>query len=128
LVVEDDDMIRAATRGYFELNGLPASACAALEEARAIIWEAEPRLIILDGKLPDGSGIDFCRELRDGGYTPPILIHTALSAASTIRAGYAAGCTDYIVKPFDMKLLILKARRYLAYHGDTAGTPRHNEE
>jgi DNA-binding NtrC family response regulator len=116
LIVEDDYMIRKATRGYFELEGLPSDACTTLEEARAIIREAEPRLMILDGKLPDGYGVDFCRELRDSGYTPPILIHTALSAASTMRAGYAAGCTDYIVKPFDVKLLLLKARRYLEYY------------
>jgi DNA-binding response OmpR family regulator len=122
LIVEDDYMIRSATRGCFELEGLPSDACTTLKEARAIMQEAEPSLIILDGNLPDGSGIDFCRELREGGYTPPILIHTALSAASSMRAGYAAGCTDYIVKPFDVKLLILKARRYLAYHDSMTRT------
>jgi DNA-binding response OmpR family regulator len=73
-------------------------------------------MFILDRELPDGSGIDFCRELREGGYSHPILIHTALSDAASMRAGYDAGCIDYVVKPFDVKLLMLKSKRYLEFH------------
>ncbi|MDR1703464.1 MAG: response regulator [Clostridiales bacterium] len=113
LVVEDDWMIRKATRGFFELSGMPASACSTLDQARVIMRDGQPRMTILDGELPDGSGIDFCRELRDSGYEPPILIYTALSSMADFQAGYAAGCTDYIIKPFDLNLLLLKSQRYL---------------
>jgi DNA-binding response OmpR family regulator len=112
-VVEDDAMVRKAARGFFELSGLPASACSSIEEARTIIKDAPPRMMILDGELPDGSGINFCRELREAGYEPPILIYTSLSSMASYRAGYEAGCTDYIEKPFDLNLLLLKAQRYL---------------
>jgi DNA-binding response OmpR family regulator len=116
LIVEDDAMIRKATRGFFEMNGLPASACSTVEEARAIIHAAAPRMMILNSELPDGSGIDLCRLLRAEGYSPPILRHTTKSEASDMRTGYDAGCTDYVVKPFDLRVLFLKSQRYLETH------------
>lgn len=114
-------MIRRTTREFFELNGCPATACGTIEEAREIVQETPPRLTILDGNLPDGSGFDFCRELRtEYGYAAPIFFYTSLNGRANMTAGYKAGCTDYIIKPFVLDLLLIKVRKYLElYEGWT---------
>jgi DNA-binding response OmpR family regulator len=113
LIVEGDQMIRKALYESFEMGGLSSVACDTLKKARAIMRDIVPRMVILDWKLQDGSGINFCRELRDGGYTFPILIYSVHSDSASIRAGYDAGCTDYVVKPSELNILLLKSKNYL---------------
>ena len=56
--------------------------------------------IVLDVNLPDGSGFDVCRTLRETGVTTPILMLTARDAVADRVEGLDAGADDYLVKPF----------------------------
>jgi DNA-binding response OmpR family regulator len=124
LVVEDEAAIRDALSYALEKEGfrveLVASAKTALERARA---EA-PDLLLLDLMLPDGSGVDVCRELRAESDIPIIML-TARSTEVDRVLGLEIGADDYVVKPFSIAELVsrvraLLRRRQLDRHGPTA--------
>ena len=102
LLVEDDPDIRhlvsyKLTRGGFDVTAV-ADGFAALRAARA----HPPDLVLLDVRMPRMSGIEVCRELRAGplGATVPIIMLTARARPQDLAQGFAAGATEYIVKPF----------------------------
>lgn len=114
LLLEDDATIMRVNKGILEMNDYRVVACASLKEARKAVWEETPDLMVLDVRLPDGSGKDFCREYREeyGGGTP-VLFLTVMKKSKDIVAGYVAGATDYLLKPFDVDMLLLKVRALL---------------
>lgn len=78
-------------------------------------------LVVLDLMLPDGDGIEFCRQFRGAGYTNPLMILTAKeSTAEKVRA-LDAGGDDYVVKPFDFDELCARIRALL--RRDSQGLP-----
>ena len=70
-------------------------------------------LIILDLGLPKIGGLEILSELRKSGKTTPVLILTARDDSQDIVQGLESGSDDYIVKPFDMKVLIARCKALL---------------
>ncbi|AGL15898.1 response regulator transcription factor [Actinoplanes sp. N902-109] len=116
LLVEDDPDIRHLVSYKLGKGGLDviavADGVAALREARA----HPPDLVLLDVRMPRLSGIEVCRELRAGPLTAtvPIIMLTARSRPQDLEQGYAAGATDYVVKPFSPRELLAKVEAALA--------------
>lgn len=81
--------------------------CRTLQEAREILNREDITLVLLDVNLPDGSGIDFVREIRRNSQVPIILL-TVNNMEVDIVTGLEAGANDYITKPFS--LMVLRAR------------------
>ena len=107
LIVEDDPDIRELvayklTRGGFAVTEA-ADGLAALQAAR----ERPPDAVILDIRLPRLSGIEVCRELRAAPATAavPIIMLTGAVRLQELEQAYAAGATDYLVKPFSPREL-----------------------
>ena len=65
-------------------------------------------MAILDLNLPDGSGMDICRELREKPAAPHILVLTSNDTETDIVMGYEMGADDYMTKPFSLSVLISK--------------------
>ena len=108
LLVEDDPDIRhlvayKLTKGGFDVVEA-ADGFAALQAAR----EKAPDLVILDIRMPRMSGLEVCRELRAGPLTGtvPIIMLTARARPQDLEQAYAAGATDYVVKPFSPRILL----------------------
>lgn len=108
LLVEDDPDIRhlvayKLTKGGFDVVEA-ADGFAALAAAR----EKAPDLVILDVRMPRMSGLEVCRELRAGPLTEtvPIIMLTARARPQDLELAYAAGATDYVVKPFSPRILL----------------------
>ncbi len=116
LLVEDDPDIRHLVSYKLGKGGLDviavADGVAALREARA----HPPDLVLLDVRMPRLSGIEVCRELRAGPLTAdvPIIMLTARSRPQDLEQGYAAGATDYVVKPFSPRDLLARVEAALA--------------
>ena len=72
-----------------------------------------PQLIVLDVRLPDGSGFDFCRRLRELGLRQPILMLTARREELDKVLGLEMGADDYVTKPFGLRELISRIRALL---------------
>lgn len=107
LLVEDDPDIRELvayklTRGGFEVVEA-ADGFAALQAART----RPPDAVILDMGLPRLSGIEVCRELRAAPATAavPIIMLTGAVRLQELEQAYAAGASDYLVKPFSPREL-----------------------
>ena len=66
--------------------------------------------IILDVMLPDGDGLEVCRQLRAGGSSVPILMLTARGSVPARIAGLDSGADDYLTKPFDFHELLARLR------------------
>src|SRR5215217_1176543 len=70
-----------------------------IAEASTLIKSESFDLLIVDVILPEGNGIDFCREVRAGGCRARILVHSAAASKADIDAAMEAGANDYLVKP-----------------------------
>lgn len=99
LVVEDNEAVRSAVRRALTARGHAVVEAATAGEARVAAAD-DVDAIVLDVNLPDGSGFDVCRTLRETGVTTPIIMLTARDAVADRVEGLDAGADDYLVKPF----------------------------
>ncbi|AUX21659.1 transcriptional regulator [Sorangium cellulosum] len=85
------------------------------KEAIAKAVAERPDLILMDVVMPAMDGFQACRWLRafDATKTVPIIMMTTRSDQTSIKVGFANGCTDYLVKPFDSDTLLKKVRTHL---------------
>lgn len=111
LVVEDDAALNAGLCYNLQAAGYAAVPAYTIEGARRAYSE-ECALVILDVNLPDGSGLDFARELRMTE-TVPVLMLTALDMDEDVMKGFDAGADDYITKPFNVEILLRRVRAVL---------------
>lgn len=107
LIVEDDTVLRSGIALALRSEGRQVDTCPDLAAARAFLIENTPDLILLDINLPDGSGLELCRELRTRSGLPVIFL-TANDTELDEVMGLEAGGDDYITKPFS--LAVLRAR------------------
>lgn len=113
LIIEDDAAMRAGLSDNLEIEGYRVAGAPMLREARRRVLQSTPDLILLDLMLPDGSGIDFCRELRAQGLTLPIIILTAKGQEMDKVIGLEMGADDYVVKPFSLRELLARVNAHL---------------
>lgn len=114
LLVEDNERIMHGNRRLFGLAGFKTVAALTLAEARASIAASRPDAIVLDIMLPDGSGLDFMRELRESENAGiPILLLTGLTTPEDIIRGLTSGGDDYLTKPYDFPILLARVEALL---------------
>lgn len=109
LIVEDDKSLNSGIA--LSLNTYECEQAYSLAEARSCL-DHSVSLVILDINLPDGSGLDFCREICQTFKTPVIFL-TANDMEHDIVAGLELGADDYITKPFSLAVLRARAHAVL---------------
>lgn len=107
LIIEDDKKLNNGICLALKSGGHLFSQCRNLQQARESWQKQRPDLILLDVNLPDGSGIEFLKELRAVSHVPVIIL-TANNMELDIVTGLESGADDYITKPFS--LMVLRAR------------------
>jgi diguanylate cyclase (GGDEF)-like protein len=119
LIVEDDFDISNMLRIYFDSQGYETIIATRGEEALQISRRKLPNLVILDIMLPDIDGYEVCRRLRGNLRTShiPIIFLTQKDERSDQIAGLESGADDYITKPFDLQLLLLRVEGALRRSG-----------
>lgn len=113
LIVEDDPEIAMLERDYLEIAGFGTRLAADGEAAEAAALSGNFDLILLDLMLPDRSGYDVCRSIRDR-VDVPILMVTARSESVDKIRGLGLGADDYIAKPFDPAELVARVKAHLS--------------
>jgi len=78
-----------------------------------LLEEEEIDLLIMDRNLPGVEGSEFVADLREDGFTTPVIYLTAKDKESQIEEGFLRGADDYITKPFNMKELVLRIKAIL---------------
>src|SRR4051794_25759723 len=113
LIVDDDDACRTLLVSLFDRVGFETREAKSGSEALAAVREGRPAVVILDVHMPDMSGYEVCRELRDRfGQDLPIVFLSGTRVESYDRtAGILLGADDYVVKPFDSDELLARVRR-----------------
>ncbi len=116
LLLEDDLGLGRAVQEHLAMAGHQVSWAITIAQAEDELSLANPELLLLDLRLPDGSGLDLLHAVRARGDQRPAIILTARDQVSDRIAGLNAGADDYLVKPFDLKELNARvqavARRY----------------
>ena len=107
LLLEDDKSLNRGISFKLKKEGYNLFSASSIKEARNIFLENEISLIISDIGLPDGSGLDFCEEIRKQSDVYIIML-TALNQEIDIVTGYELGADDYITKPFSLMVLMSK--------------------
>jgi len=115
-MVEDETDILSLNKQHFEQQGYEVDAARTLGEARAKLWERPPDLVLLDVQMPDGSGYDFCAEIRKMTSTPIIYL-TGMGSDDNIVKGLTEGGDDYIVKPYRLDVLSARVMAMLRRQG-----------
>lgn len=116
LVVEDDLVLSAGL--CFELDtagyaSIPAYNCV---KAREFLERQSFALVLLDVNLPDGSGFDLCREIKEQSPNLPVIFLTANDLDTDVLNGFDIGAEDYITKPFNIQILIRRVEVALRRH------------
>jgi two-component system response regulator MtrA len=121
LVIEDDPAIGQSLLDGFRTHGFEPHLCSTGASGVEYAKGNSPHLIVLDIRLPDGSGFDFCRQMRQQGIKQPIIMLTAQHEEMDKVIGLEMGADDYVTKPFSLRELISRARAQLRRtYGDYA--------
>ena len=107
--------IRKTIEYNFVKEGFKVSVAGSLAEGKELFLADTINLIILDLMLPDGSGLDLCREIKSNPSTAstPIIILTAKSDEVDRVVGFELGADDYVTKPFSIRELLLRVKAIL---------------
>jgi DNA-binding response OmpR family regulator len=113
LVIEDDPAVARGLQDGLEREGFAVTWKDRGGEGIAYARDHHPQLIILDVRLPDGSGFDFCRQMRDVGLSQPILMLTVQRDEIDKVLGLEMGADDYLTKPYGLRELLARVRALL---------------
>ncbi|NMA84035.1 MAG: response regulator transcription factor [Epulopiscium sp.] len=104
LILEDDENLSRGIAFTFERDGYHTFSAGNIKNGKRMLEQHKIDLIILDLGLPDGNGIDFCKEIRTYSKIPIIML-TACDLETDEVSGLLAGADDYITKPFSLSIL-----------------------
>jgi len=115
LIIEDEPDIRKTLEYNLSREGYGVISTSSLAEGRNSLESNSFSLILLDLMLPDGSGLDLCREIKSDKIfsSIPIIILTAKDDEVDKVVGFELGADDYVTKPFSVRELILRVKAVL---------------
>lgn len=114
LIVEDEENLGATLRDYFTSKGYQVEWAKSLREAH-LFHTPTTDLALLDINLPDGTGLDLARELREKNKELAIVFLSAMNDPALRVEGLEIGAEDYVTKPFELKELTLRFERIFQY-------------
>lgn len=118
--IEDDPNIASAVKEYLEQKNFKVTICMTLAQARQILNERVPTLVLLDWNMPDGHGDDLCQWIRNNWKELPIIFLTVRGDSADIVSGFRNGADDYVVKPFELEVLHSRILALLRRTGNVA--------
>src|SRR5436309_7154825 len=110
LIVEDDAELAGLLRDGLRAQRVYPTLATTFPNRRDRAVHGSYDVIILDVRLPGGTGFDLCGELRRRGVTTPVLMLTALDAVDDRVRGLEVGADDYLVKPFAFQELVARLK------------------
>jgi two-component system, NtrC family, response regulator AtoC len=118
LIVDDERVFRVLAEEALTSEGFEVRQAANLAKARAELGRAQPDVVVLDRRLPDGDGMDLLREeRREHGDGPLFVVVTAYGDIQNAVDAVQAGAVDYLTKPVQPTDLVMKLRKVLEVRG-----------
>ena len=123
LLIDDDARLAAMVTDYLKPSGFEVETASTLSVGRKALSEKTFDALILDLRLPDGDGLDLCRELRASPRTRhlPLLMLTARGEPLDRIVGLELGADDYLGKPFEPRELLARVKALLRRAAPQAG-------
>lgn len=112
LVVEDEPSYHDALNVGLSVEGFVVVGATTIAQARDVMARSKPSIVLLDVMLPDGSGLDYCREIHDTVRTPVIMVSARTSEVDVVL-GLEIGAADYVTKPYRLRELVARMRAVL---------------
>jgi DNA-binding NtrC family response regulator len=114
LIVEDETLFAAAVRRRLEKAGLQCAVASTLADARRQLQNLFPDVVLLDLRLPDGSGMQFLESLaREHQNAPAVIVLTAFAEVDDAVQAMKRGAADYLKKPIDLDELLIAVEKVL---------------
>lgn len=118
LVVDDDSRILELLKQFLSKNNYLVSTAISAMEAESLLKEFVFDLMIVDVMMPEVTGIEFAKRIKDNKIKVPVILLTALSEPEDKVKGLESGADDYVTKPFDGKELLLRAKNLIELYGN----------
>ena len=112
LLLEDDPAIARTVIYALERSGLQVTHCLLVRDALQQLALRPHDLLVLDVGLPDGSGLDVCRQVRAQGATPVLMLSAHGEEIDRVL-GLELGADDYVTKPFSPRELVIRIRKLI---------------
>ena len=112
LVVDDEPVVRDVVVRYLRRDGFSTLEAGNGDDARELIRQEEPALVVLDVMLPGTDGLELCRWIRSRSELPVILLTARVEETDRI-VGLELGADDYVTKPFSPRELAVRVRTVL---------------
>lgn len=113
LVIEDEPDLRAGLQHNLELEGYKVTTAADGKEGLRKAREGQASLLLLDLMLPEMSGLEVLRHMRETGHETPVIIISAKGQDQDKVQGLELGADDYLTKPFGLSELLARIRAVL---------------
>jgi two-component system response regulator BasR len=120
LLIEDDLDLGRSLRQSLRTEGMSCEWLRSIADARKFITQNVYDCVLLDLSLPDGSGLDLLRSLRESGLTVPIIVITARVALEDRLGGLDGGADDFVLKPFITVELVSRIRAVVRRYAQQA--------
>lgn len=119
--VEDDKSIAGTVKEVLEQQGYRVSLFPTIAAAKRAITDNCPALALVDWNMPDGNGKELCSWIRRNRRELPVIFLTVRDEPRDVVAGFQNGADDYVVKPFELDVLLLRIQALLRRAGDVSG-------
>jgi two-component system KDP operon response regulator KdpE len=120
LVVDDEPQIVRGLKIILRDAGYAVESAETKAQALAALGSRPPEALVLDLKLPDGEGVDVCREVRRFSHLPILVLSAVGDEREKVRA-LDAGADDYVTKPFGTDELLARLRAVMRRSADPGG-------
>ena len=114
LLVEDDPCFGSVLKSYLELTDYEVTLCVNGNEGLEAFRKEKYDICLLDVMMPDMDGFTLGKKIREVDASVPFVYITAKNLKEDMKQGYEIGADDYVVKPFDSEVLILKIKAILS--------------
>ncbi len=128
LIVDDDPELLKILTESLEKEGHKCISCDNGQDALVNLRKQQFDLVVLDWTMPDFTGIDICRRLRQTSDTTPILMLTAKDGIDERVLALDTGVDDYLTKPFDIKELAARVRSAIRRSGYKSNAKNDDED
>ena len=118
--IEDDLDIAFIVKEYLEQKNFKVTLCETLAQARQVLKEHVPTVVLLDWNMPDGHGDSLCQWIRSNWRELPVIFLTVRGDCADIVSGFRNGADDYVVKPFELEVLYSRILALLRRTGNVA--------
>jgi DNA-binding response OmpR family regulator len=114
LVLEDNELLLSTLEEFLSEQGYIVKTAMLGEKALSLSYKEDFDLFLLDVKVPDISGFEFLKQMRESGDNTPAIFLTSLRDKKSLSIGFELGGDDYIKKPFDLEELLFRVKAVLS--------------